>query len=113
MTHELLTPLNSASLGMRLIAALADSGDYSSLHETIADVNKSLTSAVELLENLSCYDRVENHLLELHKEENVPVIDLLEECIWPFSPQAAELGVELDFSTIASTISSKNSSGKC
>jgi signal transduction histidine kinase len=99
MSHELLTPLNSAMLGMRLVSAHAEVFESGSLNETVADVSKSLACAVELLESLSCYDKIESSLMELSKEDNIPIVNLLEECVWAFSPQAVQWGVDLDLYT--------------
>lgn len=89
--------MNSAVLGLKLLlgelALNGDSHDAEHL-ETVDDVSKSVTAAVDILDGLLCFDKLENGIMELRKQE-VSVIDFLNDCVKPFAPQAREKRTEL------------------
>jgi signal transduction histidine kinase len=110
MTHELLTPLNSATLGLKLLLKGIhrdndnDDGDdnhenRSLMYDTAMDVSSSISSAVALLESLSFYDKIDNGLLQLKMENDVNVVSFLEDCVLPFSSHANQAGVNLCLTT--------------
>ena len=67
-------------------------------YDTLCDVNMSCTAAVDILNNLLCYEKLESGILELHKE-NITVEPFLQECLTMFSVQARECGVALTIVT--------------
>jgi signal transduction histidine kinase len=61
ISHELRTPLNSAFLGLKVVLDdLRDSSDPDDreMCETLTDVQKSCLTAVEILNDLMCFDKV-------------------------------------------------------
>jgi signal transduction histidine kinase len=104
MSHELLTPLNSAILGLKLsMSKLGFSEDDVDIRETITDANESLTRAVEILQNLSHQYNLESGTLELKRQLDVPVIPLLVNCVRLMQPFASKRGVLLQLNTDGSS----------
>lgn len=103
LSHELRTPLNSGALGINLITEKLECNhdpETRELHETALDVGMALKIAVEILDNLMCYDKIENGILNLRKQD-VPLVAFLEESISPFRPQA--MHSHINFRLIATT----------
>jgi signal transduction histidine kinase len=103
ISHELRTPLNTAFLGLKLLSSdLKASNDPKDIerYETLCDVNMSCIAAVDILNNLLCYEKLESGILELHKE-NVIVEPFLRDCVTMFSAQARECGVTMTMVTDA------------
>jgi signal transduction histidine kinase len=101
ISHELRTPLNTAFLGLKLLSGdLKASNDPKDVerYETLCDVNMSCTAAVDILNDLLCYEKLESGILELHKEEIV-VEAYLKDRISMFSAQARECGVTITMIT--------------
>jgi two-component system, sensor histidine kinase len=101
ISHELRTPLNTAFLGLKLLSSdLKASNDPKDIerYETLCDVNMSCTAAVDILNNLLCYEKLESGILELHKEI-VIVEPFLKDCVTMFSAQARECGVTMTMVT--------------
>ena len=97
ISHELRTPLNTAFLGLKLLTGeMRDSKDPKDAerYDTLCDVNFSCSAAVDILNDLLCYEKLDSGILELHKE-NVMIIPFLNDCISMFSIQAKECGVTL------------------
>jgi signal transduction histidine kinase len=97
MSHELRTPLNSAILGLKLLLNEVQSsrGHRDAEHvDTVTDVSKSVMAAVDILDSLLCYDKLESGMLELRKQE-IKLVEFLNDCISPFAPQARECGTAL------------------
>jgi signal transduction histidine kinase len=82
-------------IGMNLIAEddSVETDEY--LSNLVADVGSSISGAVELLESLSSYHKIDCGIMELHAKQSIPVISFLEDCVYSFSPQAQRLGVSL------------------
>ena len=105
ISHELRTPLNTAFLGLKLltdeIKASKDPRDIER-YDTLCDVNVSCMVAVDILNDLLCYEKLDSGILELHKED-VTVGQFLNESVSMFSAQARESGVTMtvvsDFGT--------------
>jgi two-component system, sensor histidine kinase len=98
ISHELRTPLNTAFLGLRLLSnELKESKDPKDIerYETLRDVNLSCTAAVDILNDLLCYEKLQRGMLDLHKE-HVTVDLLLRDCISMFSVQARDCGVDIN-----------------
>lgn len=99
MSHELLTPLNAALVGLAVLSDSSEIMPGSDAHTTISDVTSAITSAVELLESLSYYNKIDCGMLQLGEKESVQIIPFLENCVYSFAPQAEQLGVALSFVT--------------
>ena len=59
ISHELRTPLNSGFLGLKLITEELGYGENQrdrDLYETAVDVSSSVSTAVEILDGLLCFD---------------------------------------------------------
>ena len=67
-------------------------------YDTLCDVNLSCMVAVDILNDLLCYEKMESGILELHKE-NINVESFLNECIAMFAGQADECGVHMHVCT--------------
>jgi signal transduction histidine kinase/CheY-like chemotaxis protein len=62
--------------------------------ETLLDVQSACRIAVEILNDLLCFDKLESGILELHKHE-VPAISFVTDCVNMFAAQAREGGVSI------------------
>jgi signal transduction histidine kinase len=90
----------------------SDNARDKDLQETLVDVSKALSSAVEILDGLLCFDKIESGILELHKQD-VPVMAFLDECVQIFSPQARQSQVSLRLVTNASDSDGSRGAGNC
>ena len=99
ISHELRTPLNSAFLGLKMILdqlrASEDPVDKER-YETLWDVYRACMTAVDILNDLMCYDKIESGILVLHKEDLTP-LPFLQDCFNGFRAEAQERGVTLNF----------------
>jgi signal transduction histidine kinase/CheY-like chemotaxis protein len=66
--------------------------------ETLLCVKSACSTAVEILNDLLCFDKLESGILELHKHE-VPVIPFIADCVNMFASQAREAGVTITNTT--------------
>jgi signal transduction histidine kinase/CheY-like chemotaxis protein len=101
ISHELRTPLNTAFLGLKLLSSdLKASNDPKDMerYETLCDVNMSCTAAVDILNDLLCYEKLESGIMELRRE-NIVVDSFLNYCVTMFSAQARECGVTITMIT--------------
>jgi two-component system, sensor histidine kinase len=101
ISHELRTPLNTAFLGLKLLSSdlkASKSPKDMERYDTLVDVNLSCTAAVDILNDLLCYEKLESGILELHKE-NIIVDTFLRDSLLPFSVQARESGVTVTVAT--------------
>ena len=97
ISHELRTPLNTAFLGLKLLTSdlkLSSNAQDVDRYDTLCDVNASCTAAVDILNDLLCYEKLDSGILELHKE-NISVLEFLKDRVGMFSLQARECGVVL------------------
>jgi signal transduction histidine kinase len=95
------TPLNAAILGLKLMCQ--DVGQSENVQdqerfETLNDINLACTAAVDILNDILCFDKMENGLLKLHAEF-VPVMSFIQETMKMFAGQAAERGVTMTLKT--------------
>ena len=101
ISHELRTPLNTAFLGLKLLTremkASEDPKDVER-YDTLCDVNMSCAAAVDILNDLLCYEKLDSGILELHKED-VPIMRFLIDSMSMFSAQAKECGVTMTIRT--------------
>jgi signal transduction histidine kinase len=89
-------PIHPTS-GLKLVCdALEASTDDKDLDhcETLLDVQSACRIAVEILNDLLCFDKLESGILEVHKHE-VPVIPFIADCVNMFASQAREAGVTI------------------
>jgi signal transduction histidine kinase len=77
-------------------------------YDTLCDVNISCMAAVDILNDLLCYEKLESGILELHKE-NIVIEPFLKDCLSMFSVHAKECGVELSVTTYVSSEFSSHS----
>ena len=63
-------------------------------YDTLCDVNLSCAAAVDILNDLLCYEKLESGILDLHRE-SVLVLSFLGDCVSMFSAQARECDVSL------------------
>ena len=69
--------------------------DENSNHlETLLDVQSACKIAVEILNDLLCFDKLESGILELHKHD-VAVTPFINDCVNMFVSQAREAGVSI------------------
>ena len=66
--------------------------------ETLLCVKSACRTAVELLNDLLCFDKLESGILEMHKHD-VSVIPFITDCVNMFSSQAREAGVTITNTT--------------
>jgi signal transduction histidine kinase len=105
LSHELRTPLNSAALGLKLlINELSEHESFQDLqhYDTACDANDSVAAAVDILDRLLLFDTIHRGILQL-KKQDVNVLDFLHDCVRPFVSQAREKGIEIHFTTDASS----------
>ena len=101
ISHELRTPLNTTFLGMRLLIKefqMNDDPHYKEHLETLIDMSLSCTAALDILNDLLCFEKLESGILDLHKQE-VLVMPFLHDCINMFSVQAREGAITMSIDT--------------
>jgi signal transduction histidine kinase/CheY-like chemotaxis protein len=67
-------------------------------YETLLGVQSACKSAVEILNDLLCFDKLESGILEMHKLD-VSVIPFICNCVNMFSSQAKEAGIDISYIT--------------
>lgn len=67
-------------------------------YEILLDVQSACKTAVEILNDFLCFDKLESGILEIHKLE-VSLIPFITNCVSMFSSQAKEAGVDISYST--------------
>jgi signal transduction histidine kinase len=97
ISHELRTPLNAAFLGLKLISddlsTSVDDSD-SDYRDTLLCIKSACRTAVEILNDLLCFDKLESGMLVVHKHD-VSVIPFIADCVNMFASQAREAGVTI------------------
>jgi signal transduction histidine kinase/CheY-like chemotaxis protein len=63
-------------------------------YDTLRDVNLSCTAAVDILNDLLCYEKLESGRMELHKDK-VVICSFLKDCVSLFSAEARERQVHI------------------
>ena len=97
ISHELRTPLNTAFLGLKLLTdELKTSSNPidEARCETLCDVNLSCKAALDILNDLLCFDKLESGILDLHKQE-LYILPFIFNCVAMFKVQAREIGVNM------------------
>ena len=100
ISHEIRTPLSATFLGLKMLTEDLKSSlnkKDQERYDTIKDVNVSCSAAIDVLNDLLCYEKLESGILELHKsKENVKSLLLAGNRM--FSGQSAECGVRMQLS---------------
>jgi signal transduction histidine kinase len=112
ISHELRAPMNVACMGLnRLLSEVGHFLEASTEEEreqiaTLADINQACTTAVDILNDLLCFEKLESGILEIDEEE-VRIRPFVKECLGMFALSARNKGVKLvcDFSAYFGTIS--------
>jgi signal transduction histidine kinase len=63
-------------------------------NDILSDANSACRTALDILNDLLCFDKLENGVLVLHRQEE-PVLSFIFDCVAMFSSQARECGVNL------------------
>ena len=100
ISHELRTPLNAATLGLNMVVTQMKkkrnlTSDEAEMCETLSDIRLACSTAVDILNDLLSFEKLESGILVLHRE-NISVMKFMKEGIVMFSGQAKEQGVTLD-----------------
>jgi signal transduction histidine kinase len=67
---------------------------YHHRNDILCDANSACRTALDILNDLLCFDKLESGILVLHKHE-VPVMSFIFDCVAMFSSQARECDVNL------------------
>ena len=87
VSHEIRTPLNAVSMGLHMLKDELESHNCSEeALETWADVKSSCGIAVEILDDLLLYEKLEAGIMTLEKEEML-VWQFLNKAVQPFRLQ--------------------------
>jgi signal transduction histidine kinase len=117
VSHEVRTPLNAVCMGLQLLqeeiresqsnltarkSFSTDSDTKAKMFELTEDIFSSATSAVDVLNDLLNYDKVEMGTLSLERTI-VPIWDLIERTLAEFKlpAKAKKIDFKLDFSALA------------
>ena len=98
ISHELRTPLNSVFMGMQLSIDQIPEDTQEPVElerrETLVETQSACGAALDILNELLLFDKLETGALVLHKL-TVPVPELVEDSIKMFSVQTREKSIEL------------------
>jgi signal transduction histidine kinase len=98
ISHELRTPLNAAFLGLKLLTddmAISEDPKDAERYDTLRDVNLSCNAALDILNDLLCFDKLESGILELHKQDK-EVLPFVADCLAMFAAQARESKIKMN-----------------
>jgi len=97
ISHELRTPLNAVSIGLRILTKeVSDSQDLINSADnldTLKCMSGACDAAIEVLNDILCYDKVDSGTLELRKED-VNIISFISETSQIFRPTAQDKRIE-------------------
>ena len=65
-------------------------------YDTLRDVNLSCKAALDILNDLLCFDKLESGILELHKQDT-HIVPFVTDCIAMFAAQARENDIKVTF----------------
>eukprot|EP00607_Mallomonas_marina_P002733 CAMPEP_0182439296 /NCGR_PEP_ID=MMETSP1167-20130531/86351_1 /TAXON_ID=2988 /ORGANISM="Mallomonas Sp, Strain CCMP3275" /LENGTH=582 /DNA_ID=CAMNT_0024632967 /DNA_START=852 /DNA_END=2600 /DNA_ORIENTATION=- len=100
ISHEVRTPLNTAIMGLQVLAEdLKASQDRESM-ETVSDIHRSCDVAVQVLNELLTFDKLEGGTLMLEKTE-VNAMELITDIVHLFQVQARQCKVTLAVAAVA------------
>ena len=100
ISHEMRTPLNAATLGLNMVVTQMKKNRHPTqadqeLVETLSDIRLACSTAVDILNDLLSFEKLESGILDLHRE-NISALKFMKEGIVMFSAQAKEKGVRLE-----------------
>ena len=100
ISHELRTPLNAATLGLNMVVTQLKKNrhptpDEAEMCETLSDIRLACSTAVDILNDLLSFEKLESGILVLHRE-NISAMKFIKEGIVMFSAQAKEKRVTLE-----------------
>ena len=111
--HELRTPLNSVFMGMQLsIGQIPEDTEVPAeieRRETLLDTQHACGAALDILNEMLLFDRLESGSLVLHKQD-VPVPELVEDSLKMFVAQAREKRIELTITNNDESMLGQNTS---
>jgi signal transduction histidine kinase/CheY-like chemotaxis protein len=84
--------------GLKLVCEESAEDENSNHLETLLDVQSACKIAVEILNDLLCFDKLESGILELHKHD-VAVTPFINDCVNMFVSQAREAGVSISITS--------------
>ena len=84
--------------GLKLVCEESAEEENSNHLETLLDVQSACKIAVEILNDLLCFDKLESGILELHKHD-VAVTPFINDCVNMFVSQAREAGVSISITS--------------
>ena len=106
ISHELRTPLNTSCLGLTmLLEEMGKLNDTTGMtpeekdrFEVISDINIACVTAVDILNDLLCFEKLDSGPLELHKEE-IPALKFVKDCVSMFGVHARskEITINVDY----------------
>jgi signal transduction histidine kinase/ActR/RegA family two-component response regulator len=99
ISHEIRTPLNAAFLGLKILMDdLKKSTNAKDVDrfDTLSDVNLSCVTAIDILNDLLSFEKLESGILTLNTE-TVSVLPFVEECVNLFAAQAKSNEMSLLF----------------
>jgi signal transduction histidine kinase len=100
ISHELRTPMNTACLGLNLLLAEVGhrlehgTAEERTRFETLTDINVACNTAVDILNDLLSFEKLESGILELHKED-VPALSFVNECVGMFAVHAKSKNIHI------------------
>jgi signal transduction histidine kinase len=98
ISHEIRTPLNAMFLGLQLLADdlenCIDPRDVK-LYENLCDVQLSCNTALDTLNDLLTFEKLDSGILDLHKEE-LGAAEFVTDCVRMFGAQAKAKKVTLE-----------------
>ena len=99
-------------LGLKLVSEDLENSTNSKdtdRYEILLDVKGACRTAVQILDDLLCFDKLESGILEVHKHD-VPVIPFITDCVNMFTSQAKEAGVSMSIITTQNDLHDDSSS---
>ena len=101
VSHEIRTPLNIVFAAL-LWLELETSQMNTEFQETIAMTKDACTSAVDILNDMLAYEKIDGNILTLEMG-SVIVIQLINEVVKPFYVQAKQKSISLEVKTLGVT----------
>eukprot|EP01042_Synura_sphagnicola_P036670 gene36670-biopygen16917 len=97
ISHEMRTPLNTAFLGLKLLSDdLRRDGSSADRLDTVKDVKESCDIAINILNELLVFDKLQTGLLHLESEHVAPW-SFIQDTVKTFYIQARAADITLEF----------------
>ena len=99
ISHEVRTPLNTVKGGIDYLQQMALSNDHNEPNnamqlDTIADVTVACGQAVDILNDLLLFDKIESDNVVLSMEK-IDLVELVERTLKPFRSHARQIGLKI------------------